>query len=453
MTLRERLGAARLDGLVLSDDRTSIAYADLLRGSGQEPAAAKLAGRSVLVATGRQLTAGRAMVALDGLVRRLVLAPPGLPPDHVARIVADAEVELAVTDAGSPYAEALACLPCLDVEAACAVAGSSLDTEWVLATSGTTGAPKLVVHTLEGLAGAIDTAVATEPGTVWSTFYDIRRYGGLQVFLRAMLGPSSLVLSHAGEPVRAFLARAAEAGVTHLLGTPSHWRLALMSPELGRLAPRYVRLSGEIADQAVLDLLKAAFPKARLAQAYASTEGGVGFTVEDGREGFPATFLGARAGIEIELRDDTLHVRSRRTGRLYLGPDAEELIAPDGFVDTGDRVELRGERYHFLGRRSGVINVGGAKVQPEEVESVINAHPRVSMSRVRARPNPLLGAVVEAEIVLREEKAEPPEDPVLLKGAILAHCRPRLARHKVPASVKFVPGLPLTAGGKLRRAP
>lgn len=453
MTLRERLRTARLDGLALSDDRTSIAHADLLRGSGQAPASAELAGRSVLLATGRQLAAGRAMVALDGLVRRLVLAPPGLSPEHVAQIVADAGVELAVTDAESPYAEALGGLPRLDVEAACvAAAASPLATEWVLATSGTTGAPKLVAHTLEGLAGAIDAAAAPESGTVWSTFYDIRRYGGLQVFLRAMLGPTSLVLSDAGEPLRSFLARAAAAGVTHLLGTPSHWRLALMSTELGRLAPLYVRLSGEIADQAVLDLLKAAFPKAHLAHAYASTEGGVGFTVEDGREGFPATLLGARPGIEIELRDDTLHVRSKRTGRRYLGLEAGELIAPDGFVDTGDRVELRGERYHFLGRNSGVINVGGAKVQPEEVERVINAHPQVSMSRVRARPSPLLGAIVEAEIVLRGEGAEPP-DASLLKSAIIAHCRPRLARHKVPASVTFVPGLPLTAGGKLRRVP
>ena len=98
---------------------------------------------------------------------------------------------------------------------------------------------------------------------VWGTFYDIRRYGGLQIFLRAALGDASLILSDADESVADFLARLGRDGVTHLTGTPSHWRRALMSPAIGKIAPRYVRLSGEIADQAVLDSLKARFPGCR----------------------------------------------------------------------------------------------------------------------------------------------------------------------------------------------
>ncbi len=190
-----------------------------------------------------------------------------------------------------------------------------------------------------------------------------------------MLGPTSLVLSDPDEPIRDFLQRVGLARVTHILGTPSHWRMALMSSAVAGIAPRYVRLSGEIADQSILDQLKAAFPQARVAHAYASTEGGVGFTVEDGREGFPASLVGERSGIEIAVRNDTLHVRSLRTGRKYLGSDAAPLIDQDGYVDSGDRVELRGDRYYFLGRSSGMINVGGIKVLPEEVETVINGHP------------------------------------------------------------------------------
>ncbi|PXW64156.1 fatty acid--CoA ligase family protein [Methylobacterium sp. B4] len=450
MILRERLLAAGgLDGLFLSDHRTQRDLAGIVAGGRDAAVAEALAGRRVLLAVGGQMAAARAMIALDGLAARLALVPPKLAPEHVARIAQDAEAEICVCDAEGLAPDALPGLPRIDVEDACRAApDSARETEWALATSGTTGAPKLVAHTLEGLAGGINTAAAPEPGTVWSTFYDIRRYGGLQVFLRAMLGPSSLVLSEAGEPLRDYLIRVGEAGVSHILGTPSHWRLALMSAALDRLAPRYVRLSGEIADQTVLDALRAAFPDARIAHAYASTEGGVGFTVEDGREGFPSSLIGTRAGIEIAVRDDSLFVRSGRTGRRYLGAAPEALIAGDGFIDTGDLVERRGERYHFLGRRSGVINVGGAKVQPEEVETVINVFPGVSMSRVRARANPILGAVVEAEIVLR---ADAEIDRAELKRAILAHCRPRLAAHKVPASVKFVDALPITSGGKLVR--
>ena len=450
MILRERLLAAGgLDGLFLSDHRTRKDLAGIVAGGRDAAAAEALAGRRVLLAVGGQMAAARALIALDGLAARLALVPPKLAPEHVARIAQDAEAEICVCDAEGLASAALPGLPRIDVEEACRAApGGTRATEWALATSGTTGAPKLVAHTLEGLAGGINTAAAPEPGTVWSTFYDIRRYGGLQVFLRAMLGPSSLVLSEAGEPLRDYLIRVGEAGVSHILGTPSHWRLALMSAALDRLAPRYVRLSGEIADQTVLDALRAAFPDARIAHAYASTEGGVGFTVEDGREGFPASLIGTRAGIEIAVREDSLFVRSGRTGRRYLGAAPETLVAGDGFIDTGDLVERRGERYHFLGRRSGVINVGGAKVQPEEVETVINVFPGVSMSRVRARANPILGAVVEAEIVLR---ADAETDRAELRRAILAHCRPRLAAHKVPASVKFVDALPITSGGKLVR--
>ena len=170
-------------------------------------------------------------------------------------------------------------------------------TEWLMLTSGTSGVPKIVGHTLEGLTGAI---VADGParGTppVWATFYDIRRYGGLQIFLRAILGGGSMVLIRAGRSRSPIMSRACSArGVTHISGTPSHWRKLLMSGAASGFSPRYVRLSGEIADQAVLDGLRRAFPDASIGHAYASTEAGVGFAVNDGLEGFPASLIGRTA--------------------------------------------------------------------------------------------------------------------------------------------------------------
>ena len=69
----------------------------------------------------------------------------------------------------------------------------------------------MVVHTLPSLAGPLDDGLAVAPGAVWSTFYDVRRYGGLQILLRALLGGGSMVLSSAHEPVGDFLARAGAA--------------------------------------------------------------------------------------------------------------------------------------------------------------------------------------------------------------------------------------------------
>src|SRR4029077_992801 len=115
-----------------------------------------------------------------------------------------------------------------------------LPTEWILLTSGTTGRPQMVLHKLASLAGAIR-ATESPADVIWGTFYDIRRYGGLQIYLRAVLTGSSLVLTGPQEPLANFLQRAGEAGVTPISGTLSLGRRALRSPEASRISPRYVR--------------------------------------------------------------------------------------------------------------------------------------------------------------------------------------------------------------------
>ena len=223
-----------------------------------------------------------------------------------------------------------------------------------------------------------------------------------------------------------------------------------MSAEIASFAPAYIRLSGEIADQAVLDGLKRAFPRASIGHAYASTEAGVGFAVDDGLEGFPAALVGVtKSGVEMKLRDGSLLIRSSRTARAYVGGSAPDLADPDGFVDTGDLVELRDDRYHFVGRRGGIINVGGLKVHPEEIEAVINRHPEVRMSRAKARRNPITGAVVVADVVLADAGEAPRGDDT--RQEILTRCRASLAPHKVPAVIRLVPSLDVTAAGKLAR--
>jgi acyl-CoA synthetase (AMP-forming)/AMP-acid ligase II len=238
--------------------------------------------------------------------------------------------------------------------------------------------------------------------------------------------------------------------VTHVSGTPSHWRKLLMSGSAAGFAPRYVRLSGEIADQAVLDGLKQAFPDASVGHAYASTEAGVGFAVNDGFEGFPASMIGQGGdGVEMKVVDGSLRIRSRRAAHAYVGKRASQLTDADGFVDTGDMVELRGERYYFVGRRGGIINIGGLKVHPEEIEAVINRHVEVRMSRAKSRKSPITGAIVVADVVLAEGGADRAKT---IREEILADCRTNLASHKVPAVIRFVEALDVTPAGKLARS-
>jgi len=411
-----------------------------------------LRGRSVLLVTAEQLTAALALIELDGVARRMVLCPPDLAAAHLPHVIATAGAELAVYDAASPE-QARSALPGIAASATLAPLPAprraSEPTEWVLLTSGTTGTPKLVLHTLASLTSALAAAPPPPQPITWSTFYDIRRYGGLQIFLRG-LHAGSLVLSDPAEPLGDFLARAAAAGVTHISGTPSHWRKVLMSGQSGRLSPRYVRLSGEIADQGVLDGLAAAYPQASVAHAFASTEAGVAFEVRDGRAGFPAALLQAAGGrTELRVAQETLQIRSPGTALRYLGESVEPLRGSDGFVDTGDRVEERDGRYYFLGRRGGVINVGGLKVHPEEVEAVINAHPWVRMSLVKARRSPITGAVVTADVVLKDSAGAPA--PEVVARELGERCRGALAAHKVPAKFRIVTALEVSAAGKLVR--
>ncbi|WP_237477214.1 ANL family adenylate-forming protein [Lichenibacterium dinghuense] len=426
----------------------SLPLDDLRASTSIGPLRGALGGRSVLVATGTQIAAGLALIELDGLARRVVLAPPDLKPSDLPGVVAGAAIDAVVCDGDHPSLPGglLVAVPG-PLSPLPPDGGEARDTEWVMLTSGTTGTPKMVVHSRAGLVGAIDPAVSAP---VWGTFYDIRRYGGLQIFLRAVLGGGSLVLSEAGEPVADHLGRLARHGVTHLSGTPSHWRRALMAPEAASIAPRAVRLSGEIADQAVLDALARAYPNAALGHAYASTEAGVGFEVTDGLEGFPASFLDPGRAVAMKVEDGSLRIRSARTASRYIGGAA--LADPEGYVDTDDLVERRGERMHFVGRRSGVINVGGLKVHPEEVEAVINRHAGVRMSLVKARANPITGAIVVADVVAEAPFAEGAKaGQAALKAEILDLCRATLPAYKVPVLLRFADGLAVTPAGKLQR--
>jgi acyl-coenzyme A synthetase/AMP-(fatty) acid ligase len=438
----------------LSDARHSVSLTDITGQTCLKGGLAELSGRSVLLAVTGQFLAGLAMIEIDGVARRMLLCPPDLNADHLLAIVEDADIDAVVTDQPDRFAGlgiALVVTAGEELQPA-SRAQTERATEWLMLTSGTLGLPKIVGHTLEGLTGAIASdspARGTRP--VWATFYDIRRYGGLQIFLRAVIGGGSLVLSEPGEALADHVARLNDRAVTHISGTPSHWRKLLMSGAGSAFSPRYIRLSGEIADQAVLDGLRQAFASASIGHAYASTEAGVGFAVNDGLEGFPADIIGvSRDGVEMKVVDGSLRIRSRRAAHAYVGRRAAALTDEAGFVDTGDMVERRGDRCHFVGRRGGIINIGGLKVHPEEIEAAINRHDEVRMSRVRARRSPITGAIVVADVVLADGCDAGRSDEI--KSRIIAGCKATLAPHKVPAMIKFVEKLDITAAGKLARS-
>jgi acyl-CoA synthetase (AMP-forming)/AMP-acid ligase II len=453
-SLRERLGTARdCSQRYLWGSEATVALSDLVCGSSLQGRLPDLLGRSVLIATQDHLTTALALIEVDGVARRLVICPPGLSSDNLQSIISSADVDAIVSDSDSRefsdhnVAIHVTCQPTISRASSPVAYGP---TEWVLLTSGTTGLPKMASYSLESLIGAIDTTDQMEARPVWATFFDLRRFGGLQMFFRAILSNGSFVLSNPGASLADFLMRLAAHKVSHLHGTPSHWRRVLLNPLARQITPPYIRLSGEIADQAILDSLHAFYPGATIVHAYATTEAGVVFEVADRLEGFPAEFLVRCGGVELKVVDGSLRIRSNRMASSYVSASDARLKEDDGFVDTGDVVERRGNRYYFLGRKSGIINVGGLKVHPEEVEGIINLHPAVRMSFVHARRNPMTGSIVVADVVLAPEcESRATSDEI--RQQILQTCRQRLTQYKVPVTIQFVPTLDVSPAGKLAR--
>ena len=240
----------------------------------------------------------------------------------------------------------------------------------------------------------------------------------------------------------------AEHGTSALSATPSLWRKILMSSSSNRLDLKQITLGGEIADQRILNSLAQRFPGASVTHIFASTEAGVGFSVKDKKAGFPSSWL--KSGIRnVEMRvsdNGTLCLKNTYLNQKYLG-NGVSLADDNGWIDTGDLVEIENDRVIFKGRLNGAINIGGNKVIPEDVEAVIQEVPGVSQVAVRAKSSSIAGSLVEALVVVEPDYLEPQS----LKKKVKEHCSKVLPSFKVPAFVKLVNELPVGSTGKIRR--
>jgi acyl-CoA synthetase (AMP-forming)/AMP-acid ligase II len=326
--------------------------------------------------------------------------------------------------------------------------GSGSSTVTIL-TSGTTGKPKAARHTWEGLCRPVRRAGPGAPGR-WLLSYRPHLYAGLQVLLQCLANGGALVVPGPDDPPAAVADLMARAAVEGASATPSWWRRLLLFGGTGlRRAPlRQVTLGGEVVDQQVLDALREAFPTARVVHVYATTELGRCFSVTDGRAGFPARFLEGPSPDGVELKVGQGELLARSPNRMLGYDGAGPGLPADGWVRTGDLVEVRADRVHFVGRRSDLINVGGNKVAPLAVERVVRAVPGVLDVRVFARRSSLAGELVACEVV-----PAPGADPASLRRLIIDCCVAELSAPQRPRLLELVHELPLSAVGKTARGP
>lgn len=315
----------------------------------------------------------------------------------------------------------------------------------LLTTSGTTGAPKVARHSLQRLLGRVSLPNVGGTPPTWLLTYHPASFAGLQVTLASLAGGGTLVSSARGS-VADLAAVALAGGVTHISATPTFWRAFLMAlgPAASHLPLRQATLGGEAVDQAILDRLATVFPAAGIAHIYASTEAGALFAVRDRRAGFPSRWLDEMVDeVSLRIKDGILEVQSPRAMRGYLSGTGLDPLTDDGWLNTRDKVVLRGDRVLFLGRQDSVINVGGANVSPDEVEAVLLRASGVIDARVSGIRNPLSGHVVCAELVL-----DSGYDPDSTRREVLALARRELEPYQVPRLVQIVKSIEYSESGK-----
>lgn len=305
----------------------------------------------------------------------------------------------------------------------------------IVATSGTSGPPKLVDHSWDSLLAAARLSEQWQ-GLGWLLVYDATRWAGMQVWIQALLTGGRIVVPASRDPdtvARSIL----DDDIAVLPGTPTLLRRLVTSADPALLAEsplQRITLGGEAADPQLLSQIAQTFPKAKVSQVYATTELGEVFRVTDGKAGFPAAWLGRSlpGGARLAIRRD---------GELLV-----QLNRDTAEVATGDLVEQRGDRYEFVGRRSDVIVVGGAKVYPKRVEELLRGLPGVIEARVYGVPSPITGELVAAEIVPSADTSGEQ-----LRERAIAECRQKLEPHAVPRVLDLVERIATTPAGKTPR--
>src|SRR5262249_3978351 len=178
---------------------------------------------------------------------------------------------------------------------------------------------------------------------------------------------------------------------------------------------------------------RSALPLVRFKQTYGLSELGIMATQSRGSDSVWLK-LGGR-GFEHKIVDGVLWVRSSSAMLGYL--NAPSPFDADGWFNTQDLVEVDGEYIRILGRKSELINVGGEKVHPAEIENVLLAFDNVKDATVYGRPNPITGQIVAARTTPIR-----PEDPNGLRRRLRSFCQGRLERFKVPTVIEIMEGAP-----------
>lgn len=314
------------------------------------------------------------------------------------------------------------------------VALQQSQSEITIFTSGTTGQPKKVVHNISTLTRNVRLG-EKYANQVWAYAYNPTHMAGLQVFFQAFENQNTLV-NVFGKQREEVYQQIADKQITHISATPTFYRLLLPFEKSYDTVVR-ITLGGEKSDQHLYDAIGQIFPNAKINNVYASTEAGSLFAAKGDCFQIPE---GIRD--KFKVVDDELLIHKSLLG------SSENFKFTDDFYHSGDLIEWVDKEsglFRFKSRKNELINVGGYKVNPGEVENAIMAMEGVRQALVYGKTNSILGNVLCADVQLEECAA-------LTELDIKKQLASQLQDFKIPRRIKFVEEMSLTRTGKLKRS-
>jgi acyl-coenzyme A synthetase/AMP-(fatty) acid ligase len=295
----------------------------------------------------------------------------------------------------------------------------------VLFSSGSTGQSKAAVHDFVPLLEKFKVR-RNSLRSISFLLYD--HIGGVNTMLYTLSNAGCLVTVQDRSP-DAVLAAVAKHRVELLPTSPTFINLMLLSEAWKRHdldSLRTVTYGTEPMPESTLKRFHELFPQIGLLQTYGLSELGILRSKSRSSDSLWVRIGGE--GFETRVVDGVLHIRAQSAMLGYL--NAPSPFTTDGWMNTGDAVEVDGEWMRILGRKTELINVGGEKVYPAEVESVIQTLDNVAEVTVFGEKNPITGNIVAARV-----RVVNPESAPDLKKRLRQHCQGRLAPYKIPVKV------------------
>ncbi len=297
----------------------------------------------------------------------------------------------------------------------------------ILFSSGSTGKKKA---SLLNFTGLLDKFKEKRMGYRTLVFLLPDHIGGLNTLLYVLTQGGTAVFPTKRNP-EYICSLIAQYRIQLLPTTPTFLNMLLISEAYKKYdisSLEIITYGTEPMTESTLKHLHAVLPKVRLKQTYGLSELGILRTQSKDSQSLWVKVGGE--GYRTKVIDNILWIKTTSAMLGYL--NAPSPFDDEGWFNTGDSVLVDGEYMRILGRDSEIINVGGEKVYPAEVESVLLEMDNIRDAKVKGKPNPITGNIVTVEVLLQE-----PEDPQLLRKRIRTFCRGKLAPYKIPATVEI----------------